>query len=208
MRRTQEWSPGRPYKKNRRDVPGFRVGIPGNLGSRAILVSGERFTRDSKTAEMVSCGSTWGLWPFDRCTGVNPGSSGNGVSGRASRFHTSLWQRTHWRPAPCSGLILKLVATRLHSFPQLAVLPRPFHRPHPQQVQYVLQRASAAHERTQQCVLHLVEGFRHRLLWCALTENLPLMEGDQLPPRRATGETWNAIEASSTIHCQPKFSGL
>jgi len=136
MRRKQEWAPGRPYKKNRRDVPGFRPGIPGNLGSRAISVSRKRFTRDFKTARIASCGSTRGLWPFDRCTGVNPGSSGNGVSGRACPFHTSLWQRTHWRPTPWSGLIPKLVTTRLHSFPQLTVLARPFDRPHPQQVQY------------------------------------------------------------------------
>jgi len=138
-----------PYKKIRRDVLGFRPRIPGNLGCRAISVSRERFTRASKTAEIALCGSTRGLWPFDRCTGVNQGSSGNGVSGRAFLFHTSRWKRTHWHPTPCSGLRPKLVATRLHSFPQLTVLPRPVHRPHPQQVEYVLQRASATRKRAQ-----------------------------------------------------------
>ena len=50
-----------PYKKSRRDIPGLCPGIPGNLGSLAKSVSQQRFTRDSETEEIDSCGSTPGV---------------------------------------------------------------------------------------------------------------------------------------------------
>jgi len=52
------------YTKRNRDIPGLRRGIPGNLGPRAKSVSQERFTRDSETEEIGSCGSTPGVAPI------------------------------------------------------------------------------------------------------------------------------------------------
>jgi len=54
-----------PYKKRRRDIPGLHPGIPGNLGSLTKSVSQQRFTRDSETEEIDSCGSSE-QWTLER----------------------------------------------------------------------------------------------------------------------------------------------
>jgi len=123
---------------------------------------------------------------------------------------TSLWQGTHWSPTPLQWSQSQ-VGRHSTSFASATYSPSTTFPP-PPPPQGRAAAASATHCRTHQCILHLVENSRHSkissyLVWL-YTENLRLMEGKQLPQRRATGETWKAIEAPITSHCQPMVSAI
>jgi len=127
-----------------------------------------------------------------------------------SPARTLLWQGTHWRPTPLQWSQSQ-VGRHSPSFASATYSPSTAFPP-PPPPQGRAAAASATHCRTQQCILHLVEGSRHRkisnsLVWL-YTENLRLVEGEQLPQRRATGETWKAIEAPIKGHCQPTVSAI